>query len=468
MDIIKCVIRGQRLSVNVPVMADLTVRYFNVMANFDSTWEPYTQRWVHIHKVTDKTIGSDWVLGTDNKVAAADEIHLDSGEWEIWFHGVILDDNDDVYSRITTEIKTFRVVDSGTDGGLMPSVPESNVEQITAIAQEALDTVEALEDRADSGEFNGATFTPSVSAEGIISWTNDKDLPNPQSVDIKGPQGEGISVKGVVDDESDLPDSGNNGDTYLVGTEPPYEAYMWADGEWVDSGPITVGPKGDDGDAATITVGTTSTLPAGSSATVTNTGTTSAAVLSFGIPQGAKGDDGDDGAAATVAVGTTTTLAAGSNATVTNSGTSSAAVLNFGIPKGDKGDTGATGEGVPSGGNAWQVLAKTSVTDYATAWITKSTLPAKVITVSYAHPTMHVPNGFRSFVVATDSNPDYCGIYIIISYGGGLSSSLKLTSYGRTVTTGQNYATFDIEADKTLDLMIFCKNETDLAGVYVV
>ncbi len=37
---------------------------------------------------------------------------------------------------------------------------------------------------------NGATFTPSVSPEGIISWTNDGGLPNPDPVNIKGPPGE--------------------------------------------------------------------------------------------------------------------------------------------------------------------------------------------------------------------------------------------------------------------------------------
>lgn len=36
---------------------------------------------------------------------------------------------------------------------------------------------------------DGATFTPSVSADGIISWTNDKDLPNPEPVNIKGADG---------------------------------------------------------------------------------------------------------------------------------------------------------------------------------------------------------------------------------------------------------------------------------------
>lgn len=36
---------------------------------------------------------------------------------------------------------------------------------------------------------NGATFIPSVSAEGVISWTNDRELPNPPPVNIKGEKG---------------------------------------------------------------------------------------------------------------------------------------------------------------------------------------------------------------------------------------------------------------------------------------
>lgn len=37
---------------------------------------------------------------------------------------------------------------------------------------------------------DGATFTPSVSSDGILSWTNDKGLSNPASVNIKGPKGD--------------------------------------------------------------------------------------------------------------------------------------------------------------------------------------------------------------------------------------------------------------------------------------
>lgn len=59
-----------------------------------------------------------------------------------------------------------------------------------------------------------------------------------------------------------------------------------------------------------------------------------------------KGAKGDPGQAATVAVGTTSTLSPGSSATVTNSGTSSAAVFNFGIPKGADGTNGVSVTGV--------------------------------------------------------------------------------------------------------------------------
>ena len=62
----------------------------------------------------------------------------------------------------------------------------------------------------------------------------------------------------------------------------------------------------------------------------------------YDVEQGEYVDSGVD-ASITVTVGTTTTLPAGSNATVTNSGTATDPILNFGIPKGDKGDTGSSG-----------------------------------------------------------------------------------------------------------------------------
>lgn len=91
---------------------------------------------------------------------------------------------------------------------------------------------------------------------------------------------------------------------------------------------IPAGVQGIQGVAATVAVGSTTTVNAGVPAAVVNVGTPNDAVFDFEIPQGP---------AATVAVGTVTTLAPGAAATVVNVGTSGAAVLNFGIPRGAPG-----------------------------------------------------------------------------------------------------------------------------------
>lgn len=65
---------------------------------------------------------------------------------------------------------------------------------------------------------------------------------------------------------------------------------------------------------------------------------------------------GGGGTATTITVGTTTTGAAGTNASVTNSGTSTAAVLNFTIPR------GATGAAGPAGTSATISSATATIT----------------------------------------------------------------------------------------------------------
>jgi hypothetical protein len=156
-----------------------------------------------------------------------------------------------------------------------------------------------------------------------------------------------------------------------------------------------VGAQGPPGTAATVNVGTTSTLAPGSPATVANSGTQNAAILDFGIPEGPQGP------AATIAVGTTSTLAPGSPATVGNSGTSSAAIFDFGIPEGQQGLQGLTGppgievdatppvdtdilwadttepgdQVIPPGGGTGDVLAKVSSNDYDSGWVTLDAVP---------------------------------------------------------------------------------------------
>jgi len=76
-----------------------------------------------------------------------------------------------------------------------------------------------------------------------------------------------------------------------------------------------------------------------------------------------QGPKGDAGEAATVTVGTVTK---GTEANVTNSGTSNDAILDFVLPKGDKGERG---DGVPDGGTALQYIRKDANGD-ATEWAT--------------------------------------------------------------------------------------------------
>ena len=114
---------------------------------------------------------------------------------------------------------------------------------------------------------NGATFTPAVDDAGNLSWSNDKDLANPNIVNIKGAKG-------------DKGDKGEKGDT---------------------------GAKGADGQTPNISIGTVTTGAAGSSASAEITGTTPNLTLNLTIPKGDKGEKGDKG----------DTGAAGSGGTVT-------------------------------------------------------------------------------------------------------------------------------------------------------
>lgn len=92
-------------------------------------------------------------------------------------------------------------------------------------------------DNAKNYSENVNVFTPSVSEDGILSWTNKAGLTNPASVNIKG-------------------------------------------------------AKGDTGTAASITIGSVTTGAAGSNASVTNSGTASNVVLNFMLPRGKDGKDG--------------------------------------------------------------------------------------------------------------------------------------------------------------------------------
>jgi hypothetical protein len=96
------------------------------------------------------------------------------------------------------------------------------------------------------------------------------------------------------------------------------------------------------------------------------------------VAAGPRGVQGVPGTAATVAVGTVATGAPGSDATVTNSGTSGAAVLDFAIPRGDVGQQGIQGEQGVSG--QWDTAQ--TVDDKTAAYTLLTADAGKLVTVS--------------------------------------------------------------------------------------
>lgn len=101
-----------------------------------------------------------------------------------------------------------------------------DAKDINDIAHAVID-LENEQQETVKGE-NGATFIPSVSSNGVISWTNDKNLPNPTPVNIKGEKGDkgdrgeqGIQgIQGEKGEKGDTGTAGKNGTNGKDGYTP--------------------------------------------------------------------------------------------------------------------------------------------------------------------------------------------------------------------------------------------------------
>lgn len=180
------------------------------------------------------------------------------------------------------------------------------------------------------------------------------------------------------------------------------------------------GPQGDPGPSTNISIGTVVTGAAGSPASASITGVSPSQTLNLVIPRGDTGATGSQGAAgpagvaASVTVGTVTTGAAGSIAVVTNSGSSSAAVLNFTLPRGDTGTAGTNGREIQLQASAthvqWRYVGDTAWTNLvALADITgpqgpqgPATIAIGTVTTGNAGTSASVTNSGTSSAVVLD------------------------------------------------------------------
>ena len=119
------------------------------------------------------------------------------------------------------------------------------------MADYCTDSFRMVEDNEDSFRMwqglVGPYYTPSVSNDGTLRWSNNGNLPNPADVNIMGPQGAGIRIAGIRATTDDLPPSAPAGDIWLVGEGSPYEGWTYSGEEWIDLGALTVGPAGPPG-----------------------------------------------------------------------------------------------------------------------------------------------------------------------------------------------------------------------------
>lgn len=147
MEIMRCTVRRQLLDVDVPTLVALTYDYINVKATFSSEWAGM-QKWLHIRNVEDQSIIAH-VLFNNDEIGEDVGLNLSAGEWDVWIHGALYEDNT-LIKRITTNVKKIRVEATGTEDEILPSIGPSVAEQAVAAAERAEAAADEAEDSAEA------------------------------------------------------------------------------------------------------------------------------------------------------------------------------------------------------------------------------------------------------------------------------------------------------------------------------
>ena len=197
---------------------------------------------------------------------------------------------------------------------------------------------ELEEEISQTIELSGGIYTPAVTEAGVLSWTNNKELPNPPPVNIKGPQG--------IQGSPGSPGADGAPFTYDMFTEAQLAALTGPQGP---QGPQGVpgsdgqdGSPGSDGsDGAPGAVFTPSVSAAGVISWTNNGGLVNPTSVNIKGPQGNPGQDGRDGSPG--AVFTPSVSTEGLISWTNNGGLPNPSSVNIKGPQGVPGQDGSDG-----------------------------------------------------------------------------------------------------------------------------
>ena len=265
---------------------------------------------------------------------------------------------------------------------------------------------------------NGTVFLPDVAPAAALG---------PEYASLQGPAGAAATI--TIGTASSVNNAGTAAVTNSGTSSAAILNFVLRDGPTGPTG--ATGSTGATGTAATVTVGTVTSVTNAGTATVTNSGTSGAAILDFVLRAGPTGPQGATGTAAAVTVGTVSTVAFGGTAAVTNSGTSGSAVLNFVLVTGPQGDLAGLSANAPIAyaantfslniGSGLETVGTTLAANFSDA-------SAQNLGTAAAGTSVELSRGDHVHAMPSAANVGAVGTATNITAGTGLSGGGDLTT----------------------------------------
>ena len=236
-------ISAQTIRFASPVIAANSLDYLEAAFHFSSDWDD-SSKWVHFKQ--DETVYD--IALTDDAVTAGDHLNLTVGQWQVYvtgtrgdtrlttvpviltvqesglveepLHQMPLSVAEQVDLKAEMALRKALAIEEAADSGafdgrsffplayyesldaLCEAVPEPESFSVYAVGSEGSYRIYSWDSTAEQWRDNGsvtgvpgedgadgATFTPHMSDSGILTWTNNAGLENPEAIDLTGPRG---------------------------------------------------------------------------------------------------------------------------------------------------------------------------------------------------------------------------------------------------------------------------------------